>query len=501
MAQQALPPGATRRRAAFGMLDADGWGWAGVKATFWFLTIIFLLGYVPNIVYYATVSDTVDVGANFISPVNWCPASNKDLPCPAPAGAVVPWQSSPAELDLPVGLAGATTVQSGTHLYLVGGTLADGSTNPKTYATTVTLDGNFEPWTEGPALPEPRTGASYASLGGIPYVIGGLDASGKPTGTVYIGKLEKGVLVGWDLADGQDGRPNLMLPVPVAGAAAAPSVNGIWLIGGRTENGLSNAVYRAQLPETPAGAVYPDPWEEVTDAPLPEAIADASATFAGDYLFLLGGTKQSGATADVFRIFIVQGKPFANPATGTPEGWVKASAAQAIPAPRARASFLNASGTLYLIGGVDQNGELQFTTLWGIVDADANLHWHYLDQSNLTEARASSSAALVGATAFIIGGEGPDGLVSSAFRGDVAPKAPFFRLGIFGATLPGLSIKGEIGQQLGYINAMTVGMINFGLLVAIGIAFSHKRQTLKLFEKVSRGRFKAPPEDEFVPGT
>jgi hypothetical protein len=48
---------------------------------------------------------------------------------------------------------------------------------------------------------------------------------------------------------------------------------------------------------------------------------------------------------------------------------------------------------------------------------------------------------------------------------------------------------------------MTVGMINFALLVIIGIAYSHQRQTLKLIEKVSRGRFKAPPEDEFVPGT
>ena len=35
MAQQALPPGAVRRRAAFGLLDADGWTWAGVKAAFW----------------------------------------------------------------------------------------------------------------------------------------------------------------------------------------------------------------------------------------------------------------------------------------------------------------------------------------------------------------------------------------------------------------------------------------------------------------------------------
>ena len=32
MAQYALPPGAVRRRAAFGLLDADGWGWASLKA-------------------------------------------------------------------------------------------------------------------------------------------------------------------------------------------------------------------------------------------------------------------------------------------------------------------------------------------------------------------------------------------------------------------------------------------------------------------------------------
>ena len=42
MAQRALPPGAIRRRAVFGLLDADGWTWAGLRAGFWFLFIIFL---------------------------------------------------------------------------------------------------------------------------------------------------------------------------------------------------------------------------------------------------------------------------------------------------------------------------------------------------------------------------------------------------------------------------------------------------------------------------
>jgi len=39
MAQQALGPGTAvpRRRALFGLLDADGWGWASVKAFVWLI--------------------------------------------------------------------------------------------------------------------------------------------------------------------------------------------------------------------------------------------------------------------------------------------------------------------------------------------------------------------------------------------------------------------------------------------------------------------------------
>ena len=88
MAQQALPEGATRRRVAFGLLDADGWTWAGLKATFWFLFIMFMLGVVPNWAYYITTSNTIQVGYNFASIINLCPADNEGLPCPAPMGAM-----------------------------------------------------------------------------------------------------------------------------------------------------------------------------------------------------------------------------------------------------------------------------------------------------------------------------------------------------------------------------------------------------------------------------
>ena len=178
MAQQALPQGATRRRAAFGLFDADGWTWAGLKATFWFLFIILMLGVVPNWAYYFTTSNTITVGYNFASIVNLCPADNEDLPCPAPIGAMKPWQTSPPELALPAARSGSSVYQSGSTVYLLGG-LVDGAATDEVLVTEVDRRG------QPPAL-ERRSGAARAArrrghralYAGMPYLIGGLDASG-----------------------------------------------------------------------------------------------------------------------------------------------------------------------------------------------------------------------------------------------------------------------------------------------------------------------------------
>jgi hypothetical protein len=44
--------------------------------------------------------------------------------------------------------------------------------------------GNFDKWTDGPALPAPRADASVAYVAGSISVIGGDDAAGDPTDTV-----------------------------------------------------------------------------------------------------------------------------------------------------------------------------------------------------------------------------------------------------------------------------------------------------------------------------
>ena len=100
MAQQALPSGmiVPRRRALFGLLDADGWAWAGLKAAVWLVIIILLLGYIPDRAYYFTVNRTIDLGVLAWSPVNFCSNENEALPCPAPRGAVTAWHLSPEKL-------------------------------------------------------------------------------------------------------------------------------------------------------------------------------------------------------------------------------------------------------------------------------------------------------------------------------------------------------------------------------------------------------------------
>lgn len=118
MAQQALLPGTThpRRRAFFGLLDANGWGWASLKAAFWFILMIFLLGYLPDRAYYFTVNRTLDLGILAWSPVNFCPPENKTLPCPAPVGAAVPWEVAPGEISLPQPRVDGAIAQVGTKI-------------------------------------------------------------------------------------------------------------------------------------------------------------------------------------------------------------------------------------------------------------------------------------------------------------------------------------------------------------------------------------------------
>lgn len=480
MAQRALGAGITspRRRALFGLLDSDGWGWATVKAFVWLIIIIFLLGYLPDRAYYLTVARTVDLGVLAWSPVNLCPPSNETLPCPAPVGATVPWHPSPQELNLPQPRTDGAAIQVGSKILYIGG--SDGTTaQSSVYVAQTVGTGNFDRWTDGPALPEPRADAAVAYVAGSIYVVGGLDESGAPTDTVFVLTPDSvtGGLGEWQPADA------LKLPEPRAGAAAAVTTDGLLAIGGRNADGPVATTWKSKLDTK--GALGAWTAEQSLRAPQ----ADGSAVVVGDYVWLWGGSNAEGAAGAVqrgaFGEAAAPGLP-ANPDQGKVIRWDVNNAAN-LPVARTNAAGWGANGALYLAGGSD--GTIQKPEVyWAIPTTEGDLaEWKHLPQMDLPAAGLEGGAAVVsGPNVVLIGGTTDTGALTASVRANIAPQGPFFQLGLVGATIPGLTIGGEIGQQLGYLNAAGVGTVNFIILLLIGWAFAHREQTRAYLRRVLR---------------
>ena len=470
-----------RKRVMFGLLDADGWGWASAKAFAWVIIIIFMLGYLPDRAYYFTVGRTVDLGVMVWAPINACPPSNESLPCPPPTGAVIPWQQSPDELRLPQARTGGSIIQNGTTLLYVGG--SDGARAVDTvYVSQTVGTGNFDRWTEGPKLPEPRSGASVAFVSGSIYVIGGRDGAGVPTDTIFVMNPDPktGALAEWDVSP-------ITLPEGRAEAAGVVSPTGLLLIGGSNADGPVATTWKSE--PTSAGALG----EWTAEAPLVVPQTDATAAVVGDYVWLYGGSDADGPVDVVQRAEFgrpaIEGLPD-NPDEGKVIRWAVNETAN-LPEPRTDASGWTANGAIYLVGGADASGP-QSQLYWAIPSSDGDLpEWKHLDVSDLgVGGLAGGAPVILGPDAVLVGGTTSTGVLASAVRANTAPQSPFFSLGFLGATIPGLKLDGEIGQQLGYLAAAGVGTANFVLLILIGWAFAHKAQTAEMLHRLRNRRRK-----------
>jgi hypothetical protein len=427
-----------------------------------------MLGYVPDRAYYFTVNKTIDLGILAWSPVNFCAEGNRSLPCPAPVGAVVPWDVSPPEISLPAARTDGTVVQSGTTLIYVGG--SDGTKAvADTYVARTSGVGNFDKWSKGPTLPEPRTDAAVLYSGGKIYAIGGLDASGQPTKTVYVLTPDSttGALGEWQTA--ADAKLDLELPEARAGAVALAGTDGLFLVGGTNGSAPQPTIWKATF-DPKSGA--PAKWTE-QPGKLFTAVTDASASLIGSYLWVYGGTTADGkATATVQRGEFGTGAD----ATKIVRFGIREGSTN-LPAPRTNLISFAANGNLYAIGGSDGSAP-QSTLYWAIPTSTGDLpEWKHLDVSDLpAQGNAGGAPIVIGPDAVIVGGTTKDGVVAGSARANIAPEAPFFQLGLVGATVPALKIDGEIGQQLGYLNANTIGVADFVIFLIIGWAFAHREQ-------------------------
>ena len=482
MAQQALPARTTktRGRALFGLLDANGWGWASVKALFWFIVMIFVLGYIPDRAYYFTVNRTLDLGILAWSPVNFCPPENRTLPCPAPVGAVVPWEVAPPELSLNGPRVDGAIAQVGTKILYIGGTDGTAPTDT-TYIAQTSGVGNFDKWTDGPQLPQPRANAAVAFSAGRIFVAGGIGDDGKPTRTVYVLTPDPttGDLGKWQTA--KQVKLDLVLPEARSGASLVPAADGLFLVGGTADGKTPvKTVWKSTFDKT--GVLQP--WQP--QAELYQETTDGTAAISGDYLWVYGGTSTAGPTKTVQRGEFQENDPNTRVDESTSlKRFGVAGGTTDLPEPRTNGSGWAASGAIYLVGGSDASGP-RSELYWAVPDGAGNIpEWKHLTQSDLPAGGLSGAASMVlGPNVVLVGGETKDGPIAGAARANVAPQAPFFQLGLVGATVPALKIDGEIGQQLGYLNANTIGIVNFIILVIIGWAFAHKAQVQAMRERL-----------------
>jgi hypothetical protein len=479
MTQTALPAPqhvTARRRAFFGLFNADGWPWAIVKSLFWFVLIIMLLGYIPDRAYYFTVQKTVDIGLLAWSPVNFCPPENETLPCPVPAGATLPWHPSPAEVNLPAARTdGVAGLIGQTYLYAGG---SDGSAaTADVYVSHVVGTGNIDAWSAGPALPEARSDAASVVIGNTLYVIGGFGPDGKPTTTTYsLTVANDGSLGEWVTEE------KLALPEPRAGSSAVAVSDGLVVLGGTDGTAATRSVWKSQNDK----AGKPQAWVAQV-GPLAEANVDGVAVHVGDIIFVVGGRNETGnVVATVQQGFV--GGPNATTADPNIVSAWRYSAETNLPGPRTDMSGFTANGAIHVQGGSDGVGP-RTETLWATPTAAGVIPgWTHLAQTDLGDgaAIAGSAAVVSGSHAFIIGGTTASGPTAGLARTNLAPQEPFFQLGILGATIPALKLDGEIGQQIGYLNAATVGAINFIVLIAVGWAFNHREKVRAFVERRRR---------------
>jgi N-acetylneuraminic acid mutarotase len=483
---RAIGPGAVApRRVLFGLLDADGWGWAGVRSVLWTLVIILMLGYIPDRAYYLTVSPTVELGLNMASLVNICPGENEGLPCPAPAGALIPWKSA-TEADLPGDGVDGSLLQAGSHLYYVGGTIGA----PRLATTNVsvaTIDAaGLSAWAAGTPLPEARAHAGVAFFAGKAYIIGGASDTAPATASVYVGipDATSGLITAWERLDA------LELPAARSGASVTVVSDGIVVLGGEgTDRSSATTVWKAKL----GASGELEPWADFMELPEPRSFA--AAAVVGDSIYVWGGNDASGPAAGSLRGDIAvapaagggHSAPVVSPDAeaqgdaeiGTIFRWRATEGEGNLPTPRDGAAMWSANGTLYLAGGT-VDGTATPSVLWAAPAAATGIaKWTSVELSDLPAdaARVGASGVVIGAHVLLLGGSDASGAYNAgALSAGTSPKAPVFRVGLFGLTVPGLALQGEVGQQIGFLSAAGAWTLNFVIMLGAAVAYGQRER-------------------------
>jgi hypothetical protein len=293
------------------------------------------------------------------------PSSRAPAASPSPALAL---QVTPAPYQLPTGISREVVLTSGRNLLLAGGLTPQGTS---TDAVTL-LDPVTGQTTGAGLLASPTHDAGGAVIGGQSFVFGGgeqasvaavqaiaLRSRATVTGQLPLPRSDLSavtvgatayLLGGYDgtaystavlaTSDGRRFRTVARLPVPVRYAAVAALGNQIWVFGGQTPAGITNIIQRISLASGKA----------VVAGHLPQPMTGGSGFTLGGQIFVAGGQVAPGAgsavTAGPSATLVTS-----NVVLGYDPAHAAVRAAGQLPVPVANAGIAVVGGTAFLIGG------------------------------------------------------------------------------------------------------------------------------------------------------
>lgn len=198
----------------------------------------------------------------------------------------------------PVENSGAMLISHGDYLYFLGGIDEYGEVSSRTYMATIPRNSEHElVWTETTPMPVGRAYGSVFAVGNLLFVAGGRDGTGSVS-TIYYTSISSS-----DGTLGFSGTPRFWernpndLPYPLSHASHVLHDGRIFLVGGKTNDGMSDSIIHARVwQKGPVGMWYTSPqrltsgrhgtgatiWYDSTDSSRP-------------YLFIAGGIDSHGS--------------------------------------------------------------------------------------------------------------------------------------------------------------------------------------------------------------
>ena len=184
-------------------------------------------------------------------------------------------------------------------------------------------------WTGAGQLPGPRSDLASAVAGGKAYLVGGYDGTG----------YDPDVLV---TSDGRKFAVAAKLPVPVRYPAVAALGSQIWVFGGQTPAGITDAIQRVDLATGKAAVA----------GRLPSALAHATGMTVAGHIYVAGGQIASGpGLASPSAALTTSTQVLSFTPAGTSGGQVRLAGQLPVPVADAPAAVWHGIG--YLVGGED----------------------------------------------------------------------------------------------------------------------------------------------------